>query len=874
MSACPVCHSSNAPNAIACRACGSSLAKGSTPSAGLSAPEGALAVGSLLHSGGFRIEGVLGQGGFGITYRGQDTGLQRKVAIKEFFPFGAALRIASDNRLEPTGGLSRAEFEKMRAQFFEEARTLARFNHPGIVNVYTVFQEKNTAYMVMEFLRGKSLMQLVETRGKIPESEAIELIEKAGHALEEVHRVGLLHRDLKPDNVMLCDGRVVLLDFGSAFAIAQDSAQAQALVTPGYAPLEQYSTTARFAAYTDIYSLGATLYCLLTGAPPPEATDRAAGVELKAPQASRLVSDAVIWALQTNAGQRPQTVREWLRALRSTKDSSRDAGKGSTPFAPSPAPKTADPRAPRIQKILQELDAPLNFPVSSHDARLGQIQALLSQVANFAPQPNDSCPACQTRSLRHMAPSVGASQCPLCDGPLNHRQLSPARCAVCRADGVQEYSFAGQKMFCPLCRVAPLREDKRKKFAGLAVDLWLNCPNCKAQWDEFSNGTARLIHADEALAMSGDTRQRAEEYLNQTKPLSEWKTLADRGERVLRCASCNAQWDVLPDGRDKLVRWPRDPHGVGKQFGDKALFRRAWTRIGYELPLAAGNCNCLKCSAEWNWDATAQTLQLLKSEDRFLHLKNKTQSISVWRFEVAGKTSMRAGHLCGNCKSEWDDENDAMKLVRAGRDALIARVGERRSFADWQRISRGLPDSQIEAGLRQESARLQNAKTNEQQSQREMHQHRNKALEKELDGLLRQSVLHGFIPAPGLRSRTLKKEEEARWMGPAVLLKYRTLQGAAYWDTERQATLLVSDRRIIFEDAPGIVGWERPLEKLSAVEAHNVSGQPLLHLQFQGLKNPVGFLVIETTLDVVVENRTRRLVFNVVDLAAWLQSIL
>ena len=104
--------------------------------------------------------------------------------------------------------------------------------------------------------------------------------------------------------------------------------------------------------------------------------------------------------------------------------------------------------------------------------------------------------------------------------------------------------------------------------------------------------------------------------------------------------------------------------------------------------------------------------------------------------------------------------------------------------------------------------------------------------------------------------------------------KYRTQQGMAFWEPDRQGTLLISDRRILFEDAPGIIGWERALGKLAAAQAHTLDGQPLLQLHFQGLKNPVGFYRTEATLDVVVENHTRRLVFTATDLAAWLQSIL
>src|SRR5262249_55420317 len=151
--------------------------------------------------------------------------------------------------------------------FLDEALILAQFQHPSIVQVYASFEENNTAYMVMEYLKGKTLATLLEGRGTIPERDAVGYIQQVGEALEVVHRANLLHRDIKPENIIVTDDRrVVLLDFGTAREFAAGrTRQMTAMLTEGYAPLEQYTQNARFGACIDVYALGGTLYHLLTG---------------------------------------------------------------------------------------------------------------------------------------------------------------------------------------------------------------------------------------------------------------------------------------------------------------------------------------------------------------------------------------------------------------------------------------------------------------------------------------------------------------------------------------------------------------------------------------------------------------------------------
>ncbi len=352
---CAVCGHQNPDNALTCAACGAALGlsatgtpvsgapginTGGTSSHGIApaAYSPQLPKGVRLNNGNYAVGEVLGQGGFGITYKGGDLSLRRYVAIKEFFPQGCARQ---DSTVQPAGTLSAADYANVKAKFIEEARTLARFSDPGIVRVFGVFEENNTAYMVMEFLEGSTLSKRMIEQTVLDEAEAVSIAEKVGGALKVVHDAGIIHRDLKPDNICLTkDGRVVLIDFGTARAFASGKTVKQTtMLTPGYAPLEQYGQQARFGAYTDIYALAATLYHAVTGQVPPQATDRAAGVELKAPKElnpklSKTFSDALVWAMQVKASERPQNIGAFLDAIKRPQ---------AAPLVPAPAVADTSP---------------------------------------------------------------------------------------------------------------------------------------------------------------------------------------------------------------------------------------------------------------------------------------------------------------------------------------------------------------------------------------------------------------------------------------------------------------------------------------------------------------------------------------------------
>jgi serine/threonine protein kinase len=267
----------------------------------------------------YSIQKVLGQGGFGITYLAYDQKLEQEVCIKELFVSGNSTRGA--NMTVQSQGNSDFSFSDFVDRFLQEARQLARFQHPNIVRVIDIFQENDTAYTVMEFVNGETLKERVQRTGAMEEKEAMQLINQLLDAVEAVHAKGMLHRDIKPENILISpEGRVVLIDFGSAREFAEGKTTHQtAMITPGYAPPEQYSERAKRGPFTDIYALGATMYYLLTGEKPIASTDRSFE-ELIGPhqlnsKVSSQVSSAVLLAMEMKPENRLQNIAEMKGAL-------------------------------------------------------------------------------------------------------------------------------------------------------------------------------------------------------------------------------------------------------------------------------------------------------------------------------------------------------------------------------------------------------------------------------------------------------------------------------------------------------------------------------------------------------------------------------
>ncbi|MCA0268085.1 MAG: TonB family protein [Bacteroidetes bacterium] len=335
-----------------------------------------LPAGTLL-GGVYRIEGALGKpGGFGITYLAIDTQLEARVAVKEFFPRGLARRAHDGRTVVPITPDDKPGFDHARQRFLDEARMLARFHHPSIVRVRSFFEENGTAYLVMDYLEGRTLAAHLErVGGRVPAETAVAIARPLLDALGEIHEAGVLHRDVDPANVYVTNRQqVVLLDFGAARqAVAEAEGGQRSLsvvLKPGYAPYEQYASKGRQGPWTDLYALAATMYRMLTGLVPQESTGRIVQDELQPVDVvvrerfgetlPPALARAVMWGLALRPEDRPQNVAAFEQAL---------AG-GIAPPAPTPfqTPPPITPAYAPTQAYAPPVAAPPAYaPQPSYD---------------------------------------------------------------------------------------------------------------------------------------------------------------------------------------------------------------------------------------------------------------------------------------------------------------------------------------------------------------------------------------------------------------------------------------------------------------------------------------------------------------------------
>ncbi|MBR4766158.1 MAG: PASTA domain-containing protein, partial [Clostridia bacterium] len=237
--------------------------------------------GTVLHEK-YVIGKVIGYGGFGVTYLAWDTVLQIKVAIKEYLPSEFSTRAMGQSQVTVFSGDKTIQFADGMGKFLDEAKRLAKFrNESGIVRIFDSFNENGTAYIVMEYLRGETLAERLEREHTIPVEEAIQMLMPIIESLDKVHEEGIIHRDIAPDNIFLTeDGEVKLIDFGAArYATTSRSRSLTVIIKPGYSPEEQYMSRGDQGPHTDVYSVGACLYRMVTGEVPPDAMERHATFE-------------------------------------------------------------------------------------------------------------------------------------------------------------------------------------------------------------------------------------------------------------------------------------------------------------------------------------------------------------------------------------------------------------------------------------------------------------------------------------------------------------------------------------------------------------------------------------------------------------------
>jgi len=301
----------------------------------------------------YKIESILGAGGFGITYLATDTNLNRAVAIKEYFPEQLASR-DDDGNIHATSDKESKAFVWGRERFLKEGQILARFRNPNIVSVLDFFELHNTSYMVMEYESGESLKSIIREGRRLSEADVLDVLLPLLRSLARFHNEGFIHRDIKPANVLIRrDGTPALLDFGSARqTVSGERLSLTSLVSPGYAPVEQYSDKgAHQGPWTDIYALGATFYHLLTGRMPATAMERTAslhegtdpltpaGVLARGAYSEELLK-AIDISMKLMEHERPRSVSELLELLPGgNATTARDADSTGTTrsFAPTAA---------------------------------------------------------------------------------------------------------------------------------------------------------------------------------------------------------------------------------------------------------------------------------------------------------------------------------------------------------------------------------------------------------------------------------------------------------------------------------------------------------------------------------------------------------
>lgn len=290
---------------------------------------------TTLQGGKYRIERVLGQGGFGITYLAEQVSLGRKVAIKELFigSSGQAINDRRGNLVVVTNSANQASFDQQKEKFKKEARRLESLNHPNLVKVHEFFEENGTAYYVMDYIEGESLRTKLNREGCLPESLVLKYIQQILPALDTAHRQNIWHLDIKPENIMVDKyGHVILIDFGASKHIEQNKTLTTSLAlayTPGYCPpeladitngnIENYVQALKdIGLWTDIYALGATMYNLITDSIPPSSNRlyREGRNAFTFPSTiSSSTKDCIVKMMKPNKEDRPQKVSELLSKI-------------------------------------------------------------------------------------------------------------------------------------------------------------------------------------------------------------------------------------------------------------------------------------------------------------------------------------------------------------------------------------------------------------------------------------------------------------------------------------------------------------------------------------------------------------------------------
>jgi serine/threonine protein kinase len=683
---------------------------------------GGLETGVLLQNGKYSVQSVLGQGGFALTYKAMQMPIAQVVAIKEYFPLGAMRQGKTV--------LGNADIQAGKADFLSEGRTLAQFNHPSIVQVLDVFEENATAYIAMSFVPGQSLGQVLEA-GALDVALASDYIRQAAEALVIVHNAGMLHQDLKPDNLVLTPkGEVVLIDFGAARVfLANKTGNYDKIVTPGYAPLEQYASQVRRGPYTDLYALAATAYTLMTGQEPPAATERAAGKALKSPrelnsQVSVALEKAILWGLEIRIEKRPQSVEAFLGAFekgvskRVKSTPVAPAGKNNSkpvppaavsaqqpPVQPVPPPVQPSPvqPSPPVMPVAPVQPPPVQPPpvappLPNHPTRpsLERAQQLLGQMLRLEGDLKNAeaapwlCPVCYGGPLAAVVPGQGCPQCRVGTVVVPSNPGAAFACPCCRR-GAMELVGQNERKPCPSCRTGELQPISLKTGG-----LGLRCPACRrAELENRVPNRRRCPHCRQGnLEARRDSAPRCANCAIGEVVIERKQRLLFLTDTSARCQHCQSSWEVIA-GRFGDV-WKLSQAGLVNGKPGRLVGYVGLSKVPEEWQTLSGRSRdgwrCDHCASEW--DRSEDDRLRFAQASSASPLIGKTMSAFDWAKIAARLAPNRGSHHCPSCESEFDLEPGKMRFVASPKGLLAQEVGRVRPLEEWHRLAAGKSSSQ------------------------------------------------------------------------------------------------------------------------------------------------------------------------------------
>ena len=576
----------------------------------------------------FENKRVLGRGGFGIAYLAVNLARGDLVVVKELAPSGTPRTQDGVLRLDESVG------KRLREQFLAEAGLLSRFHIKGVPPIRLTFHENGTAYFATDYIpHSQTIDSLLKFRGRFTQEATLEIGLGLLKTLEAVHAKRILHRDIKPTNVLVDDdGDVYLIDFGAAREWHADSTVTQTVQhTPGYAPPEQLSERARRGPATDLYAVSATLFVMLAGVAPPSASDRAAGAPLPSLLSIRPELDpALVRTIETGLtlayAARPQTVADYRDLLTGEFD----------------APKATS---------LEELDE------------------TLLRLNHFAFD-RRACPACKDLLLEPKP--LRRYTCPVCqEGTIRRREIHERLCPICRHGVLAALKNAVPPAVCPSCKIGILSY-RRKSI--ISQEQAATCGGCGARFEVRGTQMASSESPDEML------------------PCDHWTRKSGRSTEIWLCPDCEAQFDALPDGRwEKVVPTASSAHRI--LFPDEW----ARVAVGLKPNAGNARCEACEADYYVEREHVTLLDAHTDPHRFAADYLGRLLTLEDIRWLGAGKTSPRPGLVCEQCHFELDKDQQYLRLAATSHRRFARYLDQLMIIEDWHRIGQNLPTVQEEA---------------------------------------------------------------------------------------------------------------------------------------------------------------------------------